>query len=156
MKEKINEFSNLVLKQLDKCKQSQCCASRSSQSGEPCCLDCKGKCQCKDCAFYRELLPILAKYFVLQLLCWPEEMKDLSKHEVMKWRFNRKCWTGKCPKPKCLKFSTFMDKFQASFLLIRNSGSGSTSSWNVMLQRERNLGSTTDLTNQRSSAAPST
>ena len=106
------EFCNDVLNQLKKCKNFKCCGSLSD---EPCRLECRGKCQCTDCLYYYKELPSSARYFALSTLCWPEEQTDKTKQSFMKYHFDRKCWTGLCKEPHCLKFGSFFTRFEKLF-----------------------------------------
>ena len=111
--ENIMEFCNLILKLQKKCKNFCCCESLPDQ---PCLFECRRVCQCLSCIEQRQKLPTSSKFLALQLLCWPTELSDVSKHEIMKWRFNRMCWTGKCTQPQCLNFGTFFNYFNKLFL----------------------------------------
>ena len=104
-----------MLKQLQKCSNIFCCASRLAQSDEPCCLNCKGECQCNDCSGYRPALAVSANFFALQLLWWPDELRGRPIQDVLKRCFNLGCWTGNCLKPNCLKLKPFFQKFKSLF-----------------------------------------
>ena len=56
-------------------------------------------------------LPNSVKFCALQFLCWPSELKVMSKRDIVNWHFDRKCWTGTCREQNCLNFSTFFNQF---------------------------------------------
>ena len=105
----MKEFSNLVLKALSNCSTFKCCGSLHD---EPCERGCRGICHCLSCLEIRQKLPTSVRYFALQTLCWPSELKGASKNKIKNWVFNRNCWTGKCLEPNCLKLSPFFALFR--------------------------------------------
>ena len=104
----MKEFSKLVLKTLSNCKTFKCCESLQD---EPCQRGCRGFCQCTSCFEIRQKRPNSARYFALQMLCWPFELSSASKCEIMNWEFDMKCWTGN---RNCLKLKPFF-KFRKLF-----------------------------------------